>query len=144
MKQHSGAFPIVNRKIEKILVERHDLERKVSGGVGVAMANIPVPPIIRATENHGVFENEGLSIKALLLQNCDRLLNLLPLIGLKSVRTHQKRDIPDSQNDQRCRKNPDYSFEKASFSGLLTFCDFFGIELLLIGERSSATSAQFV
>jgi hypothetical protein len=33
------------------------------------------------------------------LQERDCLLNLFALIGLKSIRTHQEGDIPNSQDD---------------------------------------------
>jgi len=99
MQQHGSSLSIVNRKLEKIRIKRYDFERKVRGGIRVAMANVPVPPVIRAAENHQVFENESLAIEALLLQERDCLLNLFALIGLKSIRTHQERDIPNSKDD---------------------------------------------
>jgi hypothetical protein len=99
VKQHSSAFSIVNRELEKIRIERYDFERKIRGCVRVPMPSPPVPPIIGAPENHQVFENESLAIEALLLQECDCLLNLLALIGPKSIRTHQKGNITNPQNE---------------------------------------------
>jgi len=99
VKQHGGALSIVDRELKKIRIERYDFERKIRGGVRVAMANVPVPPVISAAKNHEVFENESLAIEALLLQERDCLLNLFALIGLQAIRTHQKGDIPNSQND---------------------------------------------
>jgi len=99
VKQHGGALSVVNREFEKIRIKRYDFERKVRGRVRILMPSPPVPPVIRGAENHEVFENESLAIEALLLQECDCLLNLFALIGLKSIRSQQKRDIPNSQDD---------------------------------------------
>jgi len=95
MEQHGGALFIVNRNVKEFRVERNYLERKVSGGVSVAMANVSVPPVVRAAENRQVFEDESFTIEALLLQYCDRILDLFSLVGLKSIRTNQKRSVPN-------------------------------------------------
>jgi len=85
VQQHRSALSIVNRELKKIRIERYDFERKIRGRVRVLMPSPPVPPIIGVSENHQVFENESLAIEALLLQECDCLLNLSALIGLKSI-----------------------------------------------------------
>jgi hypothetical protein len=85
VKQYRSALSIVDRHLEKFRVECDDLEGEISGSVGVAMANVPIPPIVRAAEDGEVFEDESLAIEALLLQKCDCLLDLFALVGLKFV-----------------------------------------------------------
>src|SRR6266849_8789113 len=102
MEQHGGALFIVNRNVKEFRVERNYLERKVSGGVSIAMANVSVPPVVRAAENRQVFEDESFTIEALLFQECDCSLNCFALIRLQAVGANQKRSVPNYQYD-RCR-----------------------------------------
>ncbi len=95
VEQHGGALFIVNRNVKEFRVERNYLERKVSGGVSVAMANVSVPPVVRAAENRQVFEDESFTIEALLFQHCDCILNFFALIRLQAVGTNQKRSVAD-------------------------------------------------
>src|SRR5260370_41906277 len=95
MEEHGGALFIGNPNVEEFRVERYHLERKVRRGVSVAMANVSVPPVVRAAENRQVFEDESFTIEALLFQHCDCTLNLCALIRLQAVGTNQKRSVAD-------------------------------------------------
>src|SRR5260370_1448685 len=115
MEQHGGALFIVNRNVKEFRVERNYLERKVSGGVSVAMANVSVPPVVGAAENRQVFEDESFTIEALLFQYCDCTLNLCALIRLQTVGANQKRSVPNYQDDRCGSQHPRHALEKASF-----------------------------
>ena len=85
MEQHGGALFIVNRKVKEFRVERYYLERKVSGGVSVAMANVSVPPVVCAAKDCQAFQDESFACETLLRQDYYCLLNFFALIRLKAI-----------------------------------------------------------
>ena len=138
MEQHCSAFSIVDRNLKKFRVDSHDFEGKICGGIGLAMANVCVPPVVCAAKHREMFEEESFPTEALLLQDRDRVFNFLALLSLKSVGAYQERDVPDYQNDECGTQNPDDSFQEAS---LLCFRSWQGglgsalIEASILNER---------
>jgi hypothetical protein len=146
VKQHRSTLFIVNRNLEEFRVECYYLERKVSGGVCVAMANVSIPPIVCAAKGREVFEEKSFTIEALLLQDRDCLLNFVALVGLKSVRSQQKGSVTDQQSKQGSSEYPRYPLEQTSFLYGHT-CYWFrgsGFHSRLAGQRRSAAPAHFV
>ncbi len=95
MKEHGGALFVINRNLEEIRVECHYFEGKIRGGVRVAMADIVVPPVVCATENSQMFEDESFAIEALLLQERNSIINFFSLVGLKPMGACQKGNVPN-------------------------------------------------
>src|SRR5213594_2491921 len=114
MEQHCGALSIVDWNLKKFRVDGHDFEWKICSGIGVAMTDVLVPPVVCAAKHREMLEEECFSTEALLLQERDRVFNFLALLSLKAIGAYQERDVPNYQNDEGGTQNPDDSFQEAS------------------------------
>src|SRR5258706_12250954 len=106
VQKYGGALVVINRNSEKLRIQRHDFKRKIRGGVSVAVPNVAIPPIVGATKDGQVFQDESLAIETVLLKDSDRFLHRFTLVGLKTVRTNQQRLVKDQQGDQSSSDEP--------------------------------------
>jgi hypothetical protein len=85
MEEDGGALSIVNRQLKEFRVESNYLERKVGRGISLAMADIPVPPVVCAAKDSQAFQDEGFAGETLLGQDCYGPLNFFALIRLQPL-----------------------------------------------------------
>src|SRR5439155_15867165 len=85
-------FRVVDRDAEKLRIQRHYFKGKIRGCISLVVPDIAVPPIICPAKDSQMFEDKGLAIKPVLLEDSDRFLHLFALVRLESVGTNHERD----------------------------------------------------
>src|ERR1043166_1439786 len=99
VKQYGRAFGIVNGIGKKIRIDGYDLKRKIGSRIRIFLRDGGIQPVIFASENREVLEQEYLIRKTAFVQNGDRLSGLISLIGRKRFGGPNKREIePENHN----------------------------------------------
>lgn len=114
VEEDDGTFGVVGGKFEEIGIERHDLEGKVGGGVGVAVAEPTVPPVVCGAEVGEVSKDEGVVFEAATFDDGDGAVDGLPLRERDRLGGFKQRHVEQEKKENGHADDGRDAFDEAS------------------------------
>ncbi len=97
VQQNHRSLDIIRRAIEKIWIERDDLEGEIGGRVSLPMPDPAIPPIVSHAKVDQTAQQKSVAAEALLIEHINCAVDDRPLFGSERIGSQREREVGHQQ-----------------------------------------------